>query len=568
MIELRIFRNRSLRLRPGWGFLVWAGLAVVLLYALGIGNHGLWGYEEPYVGATIREMVSHRDFVVPTLNGQPFLEKPPLFYLFGALVCSAAGHFQPWALRLPSVLLALGTSGWVAFLAWRLGSPRAAAWAGVTLATAFLFFEVGHSILVDMALTATVTLALGLAYLALVEPAARARWLPWFWLAVGFTFLAKGVVGPVMVLAPLAVTLLLERNRALCRDFLRWNWGMPAALLLPAAWAALLWARGGNPFLVEVFLRNSIGRFGQLATLVPRTGILGEHVEPWYYYLFRVPANVLPWLAPWLAALGCAIPRRGRQLPSARHPFLPLAFAVNLVLLTCSQAKREVYLLPAQPITFLHLALWLDQRLAAPGRRRDTLLAWTVAVTLGLVGLVAMAFPWLLVREAGVSPWVAAAGGLLSLVLIVGSAERLWRRRVRAAFNGAVVTWILFLGWVVLFGVPALDRQNWAPLQAPFLHAQALAREGARLACAGLNETQLGYSSLTLHQVLPVLERPEQLRALLEQAGPVAVLVEPGWWARAQAQGVRGTVVPTEADRLPSGRRHRAPVLVINREPA
>ena len=42
MIELRIFRNRSLRLRPGWGFLVWAGLAVVLLYALGIGNHGLW----------------------------------------------------------------------------------------------------------------------------------------------------------------------------------------------------------------------------------------------------------------------------------------------------------------------------------------------------------------------------------------------------------------------------------------------------------------------------------------------------------------------------------------------
>jgi hypothetical protein len=60
---------------------------------------------------------------------------------------------------------------------------------------------------------------------------------------------------------------------------------------------------------------------------------------------------------------------------------------------------------------------------------------------------------------------------------------------------------------------------------------------------------------------------PEDLRSLLDQARPVAVLVEPGWWARAQAMGVTGTVLPTEADPLPARRRSRAPVLVINREP-
>lgn len=54
-------------------------------------------------------------------------------------------------------------------------------------------------------------------------------------------------------------------------------------------------------------------------------------------------------------------------------------------------------------------------------------------------------------------------------------------------------------------------------------------RDWGFLAWAGLTETQLGYSSLTLHQVLPVLERPEQLGALLDQSAPVAVLVEPGW---------------------------------------
>jgi 4-amino-4-deoxy-L-arabinose transferase-like glycosyltransferase len=558
--------SRVKRVWHDWGFLAWVSVAVILLYVLGIGNHGLWGYEEPYVGATIREMVTHRDFVVPTLNGQPFLEKPPLFYLFGAMVCSVIGHFQPWALRLPSVLLALAASGWVSFLAWRLGSPRASAWAGVTLATSFFFFEVGHSILVDMALTATVTFALGLALLAMAEAHLRARWLPWFWAGVGLTFMAKGVVGPVMVLVPLALTFLLERDRALFRAFLGWNWGMLAALLLIAGWVALLWDRGGAHFLIEVFLRNSIGRFSQHPDLVPITGLLGEHVEPWYYYLFRVPANVLPWLPLWLAALGSAVPRRRGQHRSPRSYFLPLAFAVNLLLLSCSQAKREVYLLPVLPITFLHLALWLDQRASdRPGR--DAPLSWTLAVTLGLVCLVAAVFPWLLAREAGLSPGLAAAAGLFSLALTVWSAIRLWRRDLPAAFKGTILQWILFLGVVVLFGVPALDRQNWAPMEAPYLRALVLRQEGASLACAGLNETQLGFSSLTFHAILPVLGSPEQLRAMLDQVGPVAVLVEPGWWAQAQDQGVRGIVVPTEADTLPSPRKFRAPVLVINREP-
>jgi hypothetical protein len=351
----------------------------------------------------------------------------------------------------------------------------------------------------------------------------------------------------------------------LLRAFLGWNWGMLATLLLIGGWAALLWDRGEAPFLIEVFLRNSIGRFSQHPDLVPMTGVLGEHVEPWYYYLFRAPANVLPWLALWLVSLGSALPLHRRQHLSPRSYFLPLAFAVNLLLLSCSQAKREIYLLPVLPITFLHLALWLDQRLAKPRPGRDAPLSWIMAVTLGLVCLVAVVFPWMLVREAGVSPVVAVASCLLALVLTVWSANRIWRRDIPAAFKGVILQWVLFLGVVVLVAVPALDRQNWAPIQAPYFRALALSQKGASLACAGLTETQVGFSSLTLHQVLPVLESPEQLRDLLTQPRPVAVLVEHGWWARAQAEGVTGIVVPTEADTLPAPRKFRAPVLVINR---
>ena len=540
---------------------------MTLLYALGIGNHTLWGYQEPYTGATIREMAHHLDFVVPTLNGRPFLEKPPFAYLLAALVCRAAGHYEPWALRLPSMVLALATCGWVGFIACRLGSARAGIWAGITLATSFEFFETGHTVQVDMTFTAAVTFALGLAFLAIVEPHHRRRWVSWLWVGLGASFLAKGMVGPVMVLAPVALTLVLEHDRALFRELWRWNWGMAAALLCTFVWVATLGARGGTHFLAEVFLRNSLGRFVQHPALVSMTATLGQHVEPWYYYLVCTPGSVLPWSGLWLGALGSAVPRRRQPLP-ARSYFLPLAFAVNFLLLSCSLTKREIYLLPALPITFLHLALWLDLRVAAAGQGRDALLSWTMAFTLGLMGLVTAGFTWMLVKETGVSPLPAAANAVLVLCLAAWSVQRLRRRDYPGAFKGLVLQWLLLLALVVWLWVPAVDRQDWEPLQGPYRQALLLRQAGYSLAGAGLSETQLGFSSLTLQQVLPMLERPDQLQSMLDRAEPVAVLVEPGWWAQVQASGVRGTLVPTEADAVPPKQRGKAPVLVINREPS
>jgi 4-amino-4-deoxy-L-arabinose transferase-like glycosyltransferase len=546
-----------------WRALTFTALVVVALYALGIGNHTLWGYHEPYVGGIIRDMVSNRDFVVPTLNGQPYLEKPPLYYAFGAMVCRTFGTFQPWALRLPSALLAMGTCAWISFVAWRTSSTRAAHLAGFTLATSYLFLEVGQSALVDMALTAAVSFALGLAFLAILEPHHRSRWMPWFWLALGCSFMAKGVVGPFMIGLPLAATFLLQRDRALVRGFLAWNWGLAAALLMVATWVTLLAWRGGTSFLDEVFLRNTIGRFTQNPGLVPMTGRLGEHVEAWYFYPWRLPVNVLPWFALWAAALCAALPRRG-QSRTPRTYFLPLAFALNLILLSCSEAKREVYLLPVLPLTFLHMALWLDGRLPRIRQRLDRPLRWILGFTLGLITLVGAGFPWVLVREAGLSRFLAMAIGLLMGVLGARVARQMRQCDYPRALLAASAQWTLFLATLLVFGVPAMDRCDWKPLQAPYREAMVVHEAGARILCAGLTETQMGFASLTFQQQLPDLQDPSQLQGALDQPGPVAVLVEPAFWARAQAQGVHGTVLTTEADGLPPRRRLKAPFLVVN----
>ncbi|WP_306590987.1 glycosyltransferase family 39 protein [Geothrix sp. 21YS21S-4] len=560
MATLKVSGRRIL----GWRTLAWTLAAALLLSGLGLGNHELWDYHEPYVGGIVREMASSGDWIVPTLNGQPYLEKPPLFYALGALVCRATGSFDPWALRLPSALLALATVAWSSFLGWRLSSARAGGWAGFMVGTGVLFFQVGHMAVVDMALTAAVSFSLGLAFLALVEPAYRARWVPWFWASLGLAFLAKGLVGPVLVALPVAATLLIERNPELLRAFLRPNAGMAAAVLLALGWAVPLGLRGGREFLTEVFVRNTVGRFLADPNLVPRTGRLGEHVEPFLFYVQRVPGNLLPWLGIWVAALGSALPRRRRHHLSPRSYFLPLAFGLILLLLSFSAEKRMVYILPVFPISFVHAALWLDTRVPRARRRVDRTLMAVLGLTFLLVGILGVGFPWVVMDRAGL-PWPAALTmAAASLVLSVLSLRLLWRRDFPGALDLAMAQWTGFLVVFLVFAVPQWDRENWAPLADPYAAALRLERAGTRVVGGRLSETQLGFASLRLRHPLPMADDAATLGRELASDRPVAALVEPQWWTAELAAAAPGTVRPTAASILRPSLRSRAPVLVLN----
>lgn len=548
----------------GWRTLLWTLVAALLLFGLGLGNHELWDYHEPYVAGIIREMASSGDWIMPTLNGQPYLEKPPLFYALGALVCRVTGSFEPWALRLPSALLALLTVMWMSFLGWRLSSARAGGWAGFMVATGVLFFQVGHMAIVDMALTAAVSFSLGLTFLALVEPAYRSRWIPWFWASLGVAFLAKGLVGPVLVFLPLAITLLVERKPELIRDFFRPNLGMLVALGLALGWVVPLALRGGREVLVEVFLRNTLGRFLADPNLVPHTGRLGEHVEPFLFYVQRVPGNLLPWLAIWAAALWSALPRHRRHHLSPRTYFLPLSFGLILLLLSFSAEKRMVYILPIFPVTYLQAALWLDARVPRARRRVDATLMVVLGLTFFLVGVLGVGFPWVVMDRANLHWAAALAMSLASLALSVVSLRLLWRRDFPGALDLGMTQWAGFLAIFLIFAVPHWDRENWRPLAEPYAAALRLEAKGAVVVAGQLTETQLGFASLRLRHRLPTADDAPAAARVLAGDQPVVLLAEPDFWSREASLGHLGTVVPTAATTLRPSMRHRAPLVILN----
>jgi len=552
------------RRRLGWQTLVWTGLVAMVLFLMGLRDHTLWDYHEPYVGGIIREMTSSGNWVVPTLNGQPYLEKPPLFYAMGAVCCRLFQSFHPWVLRLPSALLAMATVVWAAFLGWRLSSARAAAWAGFMVATNDIFFEVGHMAVVDMTLTAAVSFSLGLAFLAIVERPYRGRWVPWFWLSLGFTFLAKGVFGPVLVLVPLGLIFALRRDYPLFLEFTRPNWGMAAALALFLAWVVPLTWMGGREYLVEVFLRNTAGRFFQDPSLIPRTGRLGEHVEPFYFYLVRTPAGLLPWAAIWIGGLLAAFPHLRSKAMDPRKTFLPIVFALDLVLLTLSEGKRMVYILPILPITLVHAAIWLDLQMPKGRARARPGVLRVLWITVLFVALLGIALPWMVVVQAGLHRGLAMLISATSAGLSAVAVLLLVRRRLPRVLDVTMAQWTVFLVFFVAVGVPALDRE-WRHILEPYEIARKLEGQGATVYQGRLTETQLGYASLELQHVLPAVATPEAVRTALAAPVPVVLLLEPTiyWKHVIQPRAFPCLEVPLEAARFKEI-WFRTPVLLLN----
>ena len=64
------------RLGPcGWRWIV--ALAAATL-GPGLGGSGRLTYHEAFVAQAAREMIARGDVLVPTIDGRPWLEKPPL----------------------------------------------------------------------------------------------------------------------------------------------------------------------------------------------------------------------------------------------------------------------------------------------------------------------------------------------------------------------------------------------------------------------------------------------------------------------------------------------------------
>ena len=123
------------------------------LFFFGLGSFGLVGADEPRYAQVAREMLARRDWITPTLNGVPWLEKPVLYY-WGAMLSYAAFGVGDWAARVPSALAASAMVVAI-YLFMRRFRPGTQLDAGLITASAAGIIGFARAASTDMPLTAT-----------------------------------------------------------------------------------------------------------------------------------------------------------------------------------------------------------------------------------------------------------------------------------------------------------------------------------------------------------------------------------------------------------------------------
>ncbi len=434
------------------------GAWVVLLVAVGaltlfanLSGKDLWGVDESLDAARAREMVTSRQWMIPTYLGRPNFEKPPVHYW---IMAGAGLLFGPsdTTFRLPVAGFGLATVLLTFALGAHLYGARAGGIAGFVLATSFLFVFYARTAFVDVPLLACITGAVCAGHRALETDT---RWtgpagLAAFLLAAGTV--EKGLAGLVL---PLLVLMLGGSVAG------RWR-RLTAIAGLATALAAPLYIRAGTAFTGRFLMFDHFRRF-----FVPQADLGGNH--PAYFYLPALLGNFLPWtiLLPAVAvALACT--------PGAfRRWRLPVAwFGVTFLLLSLGANKREPYLLPLFPALALLLGVVADEVLA--GRARAALQQWWRWCLTGLGASCALAgllLPVIWPPRLGTLNWYPwdAVVVLTGAWLVLCS----WRRAQVAALVAAgllVLGTTQLLVWQLL---PAMNVTRSGRQAAAIVHAAA-----------------------------------------------------------------------------------------------
>ena len=337
------------------------GLCLALFF-FKLGARPLWNQDEGMHAATSKGMVLSGDWVTPTLNGEPFFDKPA-FYNWPVALAFVAFGFTEFAARLPSALLGLGC----VLVTYRLGrllyGPRAGVLGAVVLATAGQFFVLSRIVVHDISLTFFVTLGLALWYEG-YELEGRGRHLLMLsYAAFGVAALAKGPLG-VLLPGAIVFVFLAARKDLPFIGRMSLGWGIVIGLAIAAPWYLAVSLR--NPGYAHYFFVEL--NFGSFLSDQP------HHPEPITYYVPTLLVGFLPWIVFLTVALVHSWRRRLEDTHGGTLYLLAWAGFI-LFFFSLASSKLQTYILPLfPPLAILVGRVWDEAFVdATPGLRRAML---------------------------------------------------------------------------------------------------------------------------------------------------------------------------------------------------
>ena len=339
---------------PFWS---WNGAGVLgLLVGLGLMIFGM-GSNAPLMEPTearnaevARAMLESESYVVPVLDGEAYLDKPPLLYW------SLMGLFGPLGGtdRVARILPTLWCTASVVLVWWwlrREAGGKAALFGGLSLLFLIPFVHYGRLLTMD-GLLGMWLLAAWVAVFGAVRTRRISR-IAWVsaGISLGMAGLAKGPVAFVLF-GLMAGPLVLWDERLRKPGFSGWL-GLSVLGLSPLAFWSFLVERAHPGFISDFLFTHHLVRFADPI----------DHAEPFWFYLPYVTLLAFPWS---LGAVGAMVIYF--RSPRARFAELPpvagvamLGLVAGLAFFSLAGCKRPSYLVPLFPWLAILSGVMLDR---------------------------------------------------------------------------------------------------------------------------------------------------------------------------------------------------------------
>ena len=304
-------------------------IAFVVLYFCNIGGYGLMNPDEGRYAEIPREMIESGDFFTPHLNYVLYFEKPPLYYWFTAASFAVFGQNE-FGARFTSVVMGLLSILLTWFVARKFEDENTANLSAIILGTSGLFFALSRVNIIDMTLSALLTLALFSFYIFYKEN--KKRWLYTFYIALALATLAKGLIGIVLPGGVIFFFMLFTRDwTILKRLFLT-----PAILVffLVCVPPFYLMCKKNPDFFYFFFIQEHFLRYATK---------MHDRYEPFWFFIPVIIGGLFPW------TLGLFVNIKNYFNKQQINLYLILWVLIITLFFSASGSKLIPYILPVFP---------------------------------------------------------------------------------------------------------------------------------------------------------------------------------------------------------------------------
>ena len=389
-------------------------LAVLAQTWFTLSNRALWFSDEVRYANAYQNLAERGKWMVLSLNGQPYPDKPPVYFWFLWLIDTLTPFDTPEVFFVGVACSGLLFLYAAYFLARTLQFDRSVSLAStLILLSTFLLAALFHYSRMDLMFAALIVASHACLYRAYTGEKQGC------WPLVGLVLagVATLVKGPLGFLFPLLTTGLFLAWRGECgKLFSRQTAvGLLAMLGVIAAWVVGVVIVEGPDFLLGTVLGQQI---------IERATHTFHHKEPFYWYLIAFPLAWMPWsLAVFAAPVRTLFSARAwadrfkARREAGPKAFLWIMFTATFLFLSSLSGKVLVYVLPMFPPLAI---LTANMILANEARARRLLLLtgllWVVsgAGLLLLGDLIPVPVP---IRGLGLCAGLLLLGGVLILTV-------------------------------------------------------------------------------------------------------------------------------------------------------